>query len=88
MKKFLSLLAAGALMVSLFTACTKTHVHQAVGGWECDAKEHWMLCEDGEKMNAQAHALDDLSVCSVCGAIGHGTLFHAKKSAFCAEKTV
>ena len=68
MKKFLSLLAAGALMVSLFTACTKTHVHQAVGGWECDAKEHWMLCEDGEKMNAQAHALDDLSVCTVCGA--------------------
>lgn len=68
MKKILTFLVAGALTVSLFTACTKTHVHQAIGGWDCDAKEHWMLCEDGDKMNVEAHVLDDLGVCTACGA--------------------
>lgn len=42
------------------------HIHTATGGWERNAKEHWQVCEDGEKLNTAAHTLDEESICTVC----------------------
>ena len=53
------------------TAQTETealteHTHTATGGWERNAKEHWQVCEDGEKLNAAEHTFNEESICTVC----------------------
>lgn len=68
MKKIMTLLLAGCLAASLLVGCGDKHVHTAVGGWDRDAKEHWLVCEDGEKMDVGTHILNDDSVCTVCGS--------------------
>lgn len=79
MKKLLTLLLAGALALSAFTACDQTpsesdtsgtvgHIHTPAGGWDRNAKEHWHVCEDGEKMDVAAHTLDDMNVCNICNS--------------------
>lgn len=42
------------------------HTHTATGPWDRDAKEHWQVCEDGEKLNVAAHTFDEESICTVC----------------------
>lgn len=42
------------------------HEHKATAEMDRDAKEHWYLCECGEKVDAQAHSLDDEDICTVC----------------------
>lgn len=51
------------------TDAESEHVHTAVGGWDRDAKQHWQVCEDGEKMNVGEHTLDEESICTVCGSM-------------------
>lgn len=56
------------LAVGLLTACSGGHTHSAEGGWEVNAKDHWQTCECGETLNTAAHTLDDMGMCTVCGA--------------------
>ena len=42
------------------------HIHTATGAWERNAKEHWQVCEDGEKLNVAGHTFDVESICTVC----------------------
>ncbi len=42
------------------------HIHTATGGWERNAKEHWQVCEDGEKLNVAEHTFGEESICTVC----------------------
>lgn len=67
MKKLFSFILAAAMAASL-TACAPKHTHTPTEGWELNAKEHWQLCECGETINTAAHAPDESSRCSVCGA--------------------
>lgn len=48
------------------TVTQPEHVHTATGVWERDAKEHWQVCEDGEKLNVAEHTFDEESICTVC----------------------
>ena len=50
------------------TATTPEHNHVAVGGWERNATEHWQVCEDGEKIDAAAHTINEENVCIGCGS--------------------
>lgn len=77
-----ALILVGILLCTALTACatpgdentdmntpdTTEHTHIAIGGWERNAKEHWQLCEDGEKLNVGAHTLNDEDICTVCGS--------------------
>lgn len=67
MKKLFSF-ALAVVMAASLTACAEKHTHAPAEIWELNAKEHWQLCECGEAMNTAAHTLDDIGVCSVCGA--------------------
>lgn len=42
------------------------HIHEPTGAWERNAKEHWQVCEDGEKLNVADHTFDEESICTVC----------------------
>lgn len=44
------------------------HTHTAQGDWDWNGKEHWHLCECGEKADAAAHELNDEMRCTGCGA--------------------
>jgi len=75
MKKKLFLIALTAAMLSpTLTGCASgepaapAHTHAAPEGWDRNATEHWHTCECGEKLDAAAHALDDMNVCTVCGS--------------------
>lgn len=67
------------LAISMLTGCKKEYnvltttedIHQNHGvsaQWERDGKQHWRLCDCGEKASAGEHALDESSICKVCGA--------------------
>lgn len=69
MKKLITLILTAALLLSFLTSCTGNsddHIHTATGAWECDAKEHWHVCEDGTKLDIAAHTLNDMDICEVC----------------------
>lgn len=51
------------------TEAATEHVHTATGEWDRDAKQHWQVCEDGEKLNVGEHTLDDEGICSVCHSL-------------------
>ncbi|MBP3634271.1 MAG: RHS repeat protein [Oscillospiraceae bacterium] len=67
-KRALVLLLASLL---LLCACSQKEVshegHFVSDFWNCDAKEHWHLCECDEAVQHEAHKLDDMR-CTVCGA--------------------
>lgn len=42
------------------------HTHTATGPWDRNAKEHWQVCEDGEKLNVEEHTFDEELICTVC----------------------
>ena len=46
---------------------TDAHVHTAAGNWERNPKIHWQLCECGEKINEEAHNIQD-SRCEICNS--------------------
>lgn len=46
-----------------------SHVHTATGDWQVDATGHWKECDDcGEKVEADAHRMNDEGVCTVCNS--------------------
>ena len=53
-----------AALLATTTACG--HKHTAAEGWQSDLKDHWQVCECGEKMEVQEHALED-ALCKICG---------------------
>lgn len=62
MKKILPLLLAALLL----GGCgSQEHTHTPLEGWERDGREHWQLCECGERMNVAAHNLVS-DVCVTC----------------------
>lgn len=73
MKKKLTALIC-ALAVFALTGCSggqsaaPAHTHAPLEGWDRNATEHWHNCECGEKLDAAAHTLDDMSACTVCGS--------------------
>lgn len=58
----ITILAAAAAM----TACSG-HDHKAGSAWQADLKNHWQICEEcGEKINLDAHVLDETGYCEAC----------------------
>ncbi|MBQ3507365.1 MAG: hypothetical protein IJA91_02340 [Clostridia bacterium] len=60
--------------VATTEAATKTdaeteHEHTATGEWDRNTKEHWQVCEDGEKLNVGAHVSDEEGLCSICNSM-------------------
>lgn len=43
------------------------HVHTGIGDWQWSGTDHWQLCECGEEAGIEAHVLDEMSRCTVCG---------------------
>lgn len=66
MKRTLTILLSCGLALTVLSACG--HTHTAAEGWDRNSKEHWKVCECGEKMELGAHELNDENVCSVCGS--------------------
>lgn len=67
MKKMLTILLSCGLALTVLSACGG-HTHTAEEGWDRNAKEHWQVCECGEKMEVAAHELDEMDICTVCGS--------------------
>jgi len=73
MKKKLTALICTLAALAL-TGCAPSepaapaHTHAALEGWDRNATEHWHSCECGEKLDAAAHTLDDMNICTVCGS--------------------
>lgn len=67
----LATLLTGALALAALTACggdSQTHTHAATGSWYRNGTEHWQVCECGEKLNWEAHQLDEAGNCAVCSS--------------------
>ena len=71
-KRMVEYILAGVLAMTVLASCGSEapaeHEHTAVGGWECNAAEHWQVCEDGELLNKAAHEIVDGVGCAVCGS--------------------
>lgn len=77
-KNLRNLLFVGALSLAMLTGCAEnntpsdtsdpSHTHTASAEWDRDAKEHWHLCECGEKLDTAAHELNDAQFCAVCNS--------------------
>ena len=76
-KNLRNLLFVGAVSLAMLTGCAETgessgskpdpsHTHTALAEWDRDAKEHWHLCECGEKLEVAAHELNDMQFCETC----------------------
>ena len=68
-----NIIISAVLAAALLAGCgTQTgadgHKHTAQGDWDFNGKEHWNICECGEKMDAAEHKLGDDLICSGCGA--------------------
>lgn len=68
MKKNMLCIVLALSLALMLAACGHTH---APGDWNRDAKTHWKLCECGEQVDAGEHTLDDMLVCTACGAEVH-----------------
>lgn len=75
MKKMFEIGMACMLSAAMLAGCGSTgseepapHTHKAAGGWDRNGKEHWQVCECGEKMELAAHTLDESGICSGCGS--------------------
>ena len=81
--KMLSTTLSCVLSLTVLTACSSTpsastpadtsadpqpHTHVASQQWDRDLKQHWHVCECGEKLDVQEHTLIDNSLCEVCGS--------------------
>lgn len=64
----------GLLMCQPMTALGHEHVFTE---WSADRNNHYYICECGEKADIDAHVLDDVNLCEVCGMtvfdLGDGT---------------
>lgn len=79
-KKLLSLVFALVLTLAMFAGCSSNedlgvisgkdseNSVSAEGTWDRDLNEHWKNGENGEKLEAATHELDEMSVCTVCGS--------------------
>jgi len=58
------------LTLTALAACSSGggHTHSPTAQWDRDGKEHWHLCECGEKLESAAHTLNTNFLCSVCGS--------------------
>lgn len=63
-----NIIISAVLAAALLAGCGGGHKHTAQGDWDWNGKEHWNICECGEKMDAAAHKLGDDMVCTKCGA--------------------
>ena len=77
MKKYLSLLSACLIFITVFTACS-SHSHTADENWYVDLENHRSICaECGEQIKTEPHEFDEEGCCAVCGAtlfdFGDGT---------------
>ena len=68
-----NIIISAVLAAALLAGCgTQTgadgHTHTAQGDWDWNGKEHWNVCECGEKLDAAEHKLGDDMVCTKCGA--------------------
>lgn len=83
MKRIPALILTLGLAIALFPGCaagnpgaaepaptaeTTVHTHVPSEDWEVNGTEHWQNCECGERIGAEAHALDDEMRCTACGA--------------------
>lgn len=67
-KKMISMILATLLMMTSAAFAEGTaHTHAPAEAWERNLEEHWHVCECGEKLEAEAHVLDDV-MCTVCGS--------------------
>lgn len=66
-KKALAAALSCVLTLTALAACSPAHTHSPTAQWDRDGKEHWHLCECGEKLDLAAHTLDENFLCSVCG---------------------
>lgn len=64
MKKLICMLLAFSVLLAL-TGCGHTHTG---GDWLLFAMKHGKICSCGQIYDSGAHTLDDMSVCTVCGA--------------------
>ena len=62
-----NIIISAVLAAALLAGCGG-HKHTAQGDWDFNGKEHWNICECGEKMDAAEHKLGDDMVCTKCGA--------------------
>jgi len=73
-KRLFSVALTAVMLVAALTGCSAgepaaaAHTHAPLGGWDRNATDHWYNCECGEKLDAAAHTLDDMSFCAVCGS--------------------
>ncbi len=72
MKKSMAMLLVCLMALCVLpTTLAAEHTHAAGEEWDRDEKEHWHLCECGEKMDIAEHVMDDeyyTTLCSVCGS--------------------
>jgi len=69
MKKILTAMLCIMLAIGMINAGMAEHVHAPKDGWDRDAREHWQVCECGEKLEAQAHVIGEEDVvCTICGS--------------------
>lgn len=61
-----SVLTMGLAGCSMISTAADEHTHTA-GSYEADLENHWQVCEeDGEKMESEAHTLDESDYCEIC----------------------
>ena len=65
-KKALAAALSCVLTLTALAACSPAHTHSPTAQWDRDGKEHWQLCECGEKLEAAAHTLNMDFRCTVC----------------------
>lgn len=67
-KKTLSILLAGVLTLTAFSACSEKHTHLSNDPWEFDLSNHWKTCAECEEhFDEGSHSLDEDNNCTVCG---------------------
>ena len=70
LKKVLAAALSCVLTLTALAACSSGggHTHAPAAQWDRDSKEHWHLCECGEKLELAAHTLNTDFLCTVCGS--------------------
>lgn len=66
MKKLTAMMLT--LMILAAPVCFAEHTHAPTEEWDRNLAEHWRVCECGEKLEAEAHVLEDDILCTVCGS--------------------
>ena len=73
-KARIAVVALAVLMLFAAVSCKEPHVHEFSKEWTSDAKNHWHVCECGEKAAEAKHALEvkkdgtnHWNECSECG---------------------